>query len=539
MSPSSASDEKGHPNSNRILVVAPTSNDARLTVNFLCKAGFDALSCADISELQERLDDACGCIIIAEESLRPRSLSLLSKTLDAQPSWSDIPIIVITNEGDVALDRLQRLASIGPGGSVSVLERPFRPGTLVTATSVALRARTRQYEVRDLLTALKNARDEAERASRAKDEFLAALSHELRTPLNPVLLIAGAGAEDTNLPARVRADFAVIRKNINLEARLIDDLLDLTRIARGKLQLDQKLCDLHDIVADAIGNVQGELKEKQITLAEDFAARESQVSGDPVRLQQVFWNVLQNAVKFVPPDSKISISSKIAGGNNIEIAVTDTGIGLAKEELEHIFDAFSQGDHRRAESPSTYGGLGLGLSISRMLVEMQSGTISATSEGLGRGSTFTVTLPLATAPVEISGQETTRPTMGRKGASSGGRHRVLLVEDHADTLAVMSLLLGMQYDVITAATAQDARARAAENRFDLVVSDIGLPDQKGYDLMAFLQQEYGLKGIALSGYGMEKDIARSKQAGFIEQLTKPVEFGALQNAVDRALTDET
>lgn len=518
----------------RVLVLAPTANDARLTVEFLSGAGFLAEACGDLAHLEKGADETCGCLIVAEETLRAESVRMLVETLERQPSWSDIPVVLITSGGEASRERLRRLALLGPGGNVTVLERPFRPATLVSAAAVALKARSRQYQVRDLLLDLSAARDEAERANRAKDDFLAALSHELRTPLNPVLLLAGEGAVNPTLPERVRADFSVIRKNINLEARLIDDLLDLTRIARGKLQLDKLRCDLHAILQDAIANVQGDLAEKRTRLTQSFQAGAAAVEGDPVRLQQVFWNVLKNAVKFAPAGGQVEVRTRNIGENRIAVQVIDSGIGLMAEEIEHIFDAFSQGEHVYARESVRYGGLGLGLSISRMLVEMHDGKIRAESDGPGHGATFTVELPSLAPdrPSEPSAPSDTAPVTFPDGKAA--RRRVLLVEDHEDTLAAMAFLLGRKYEVVTASTGKAARARAGEGVFDIVVSDIGLPDEKGYDLMAHLQKTHGLRGIALTGYGMEDDVQRSRDAGFIDHLTKPVEFVTLERALARA-----
>lgn len=515
----------------KVLILAPTANDGRLTGKFLHEAGFSIQVCDDLVQMREGTNENCGCLVVAEEVLRRETVRVLVEALEQQPSWSDIPVILITSGGEVSRERLQRLALLGPAGNVSLLERPFRPATLVSTAAVALKARARQYQVRDLLLALGRARDDAEQASRAKDDFLAALSHELRTPLNPVLLLAAAGAENPRLPPKVREDFAVIRKNVNLEARLIDDLLDLTRIARGKLQMNSIFCDVHGILEDAIQNVEGDAEEKGIRLILDLQARQPGVQGDPVRLQQVFWNVLKNAVKFAPAHSRVQVTTAPTDGG-VTVSVRDEGIGLSPAELEHIFDAFSQGNHARLPERSPIGGLGLGLAISRMLVELHDGTIRAESSGPGLGATFFITLPTVAMPSCESSDRETSPAQATPRETS--RRRVLLVEDHEDTLAAMSFLLGLHFDVVTASCGREARARAAEGPFDLVVSDIGLPDEKGYELMAFLKTHHGLAGIALTGYGMEEDVALSEKAGFLTHLTKPVEFGALEQAIREA-----
>ena len=250
----------------RILILAPTGNDAALTAGFLNEANLGAQICKGIAALTGEVREGCGAIVLAEEVLGQDSISSLIQTLAEQPTWSDIPILLITSGGEVSQSHLRRLAIFGPGGNVTLLERPFRPSTLLSALEVALRSRERQYEARDSVTELKRAHDKAQAASRAKDDFLAALSHELRTPLNPVLLIASENAASQNLPAEIRADFEMIRKNIELEARLIDDLLDLTRISRGKLSLDKQFHDVHGIVRDALATVELEARQKGVTL---------------------------------------------------------------------------------------------------------------------------------------------------------------------------------------------------------------------------------------------------------------------------------
>ncbi|HEY1717872.1 MAG TPA: ATP-binding protein [Verrucomicrobiae bacterium] len=382
---------------------------------------------------------------------------------------------------------------------------------------------------------LKRARDEALNASRAKDDFLAALSHELRTPLNPVLLVASDAASNPQLPQETRADFDMIRRNVELEARLIDDLLDLTRITRGKLSLDRRLLDVRGVLQEAIATVRMDAEIKQITLASDLRAGQHMVFGDGVRLQQVFWNVLKNAVKFTPEGGKITVKTFEKDGA-LCIEIIDTGIGMNSEELDRVFDAFSQGDHAEGGS-HRFGGLGLGLAISRMLVELHSGSIHAASEGRGQGSTFLIQLPLAPTvrkngglPSAKNPAQTLPSTPSAKAGA--GPARILLVEDHEPTrTALTHLLVRRHYEVATAASLLEARALAGKQNFDVLISDIGLPDGSGYDLMTELREHHGLKGIALTGYGMEQDVARSQKSGFVAHLTKPVRMESLDNAL--------
>ena len=397
---------------------------------------------------------------------------------------------------------------------------------------------------------LKRIRDEAVAASRAKDDFLAALSHELRTPLNPVLLLASAAANNPELTPAVREEFELIRKNIDLEARLIDDLLDLTSITRGKIRLDLRRCDLHAIVKDALANVRAESLEKRQVLISEFGAEESIAWGDAVRLQQILWNIFKNAVKFTPVDGRILVETS-SDHDQITIKITDSGIGMSRDEISRAFQAFSQGEHAAARTGvHRFGGLGLGLAISKMLVELHGGTIRAVSAGRDHGSTFIVEFPLWRSTV---GEFATLPKAADVGARPHSLHplaagdsrspiptailrrRILLVEDHAPTrLTLQHLLRARQFDVTPTSSATEAHRVALKHEFDLLISDVGLPDRNGYDLMAELRLiKPSLPGIALSGYGMEEDVARSQAAGFSIHLVKPITIGVLEAAIAR------
>lgn len=374
-------------------------------------------------------------------------------------------------------------------------------------------------------------------ASKAKDNFLAALSHELRTPLNPVLLLASEAKGNPDYPAEARSTFRSIEKNVLLEARLIDDLLDLTRIAHGKVGLDMREHDLHAVITDAVATIRPELEERKLNFHLELAPGPSLVLGDSARLQQVFWNILKNSVKFTPAAGSVWVRTTInAERNEIAIEIADTGIGMDEGEIERIFDAFTQGDH--ADQGHRFGGLGLGLAITRTLVSMHRGRIEAQSLGKHRGSSFWIYLPLLPAPVE---RHARRPASAAAEPSSAsvapfaGR-RILLVEDHESTRhALYGLLRRRGFDVTVAATSEAALEHAAKAGFDLVLSDIGLPDGDGFALMARLRDQYNLRGIALTGYGMEEDVTRSGNSGFIAHLTKPVSVDVLERALAKAL----
>ena len=381
--------------------------------------------------------------------------------------------------------------------------------------------------------ALVQAKTAAESASRAKDNFLAALSHELRTPLNPALLIASESAENHELPGAMRLNFETIRKHIELEARLIDDLLDLTRVASGKMILNREVANVHGILADALSTVQAEQSGKQLQVTVKLNATRSLVNGDPVRLQQIFWNVLKNAVKFTPANGQITVESENGADDQIIIKITDTGLGMNETEVGRVFTAFAQGDHASAGGSHQFGGLGLGLAIAKNLVELHGGKISAHSPGVGLGSVFTIELPSAREAKPkraIAGDS--RPKTPKLLDQGAAPISVLLVEDHEITRTVLAQLLTRRnYKVATADSIASARELAHQHKFDLLISDIGLPDGNGNDLMKEFHENYGLIGIALTGYGMEEDIKRGQAAGFVTHLIKPVRIQSLETAL--------
>lgn len=396
-------------------------------------------------------------------------------------------------------------------------------GRITGASKIARDITSKKAAERDLA----QARDEAERASRAKDDFLAALSHELRTPLNPVLLVASDAVADPDLPPGVRSTFDLVLKNVELEAKLIDDLLDLARVRSGKLKVVKSCVSVHSILTSTLAIVQNEIDQKNISLRQKFNDTQSVILGDAVRLQQIFWNVLKNAVKFTPAEGTITIETRATRENCI-VKISDTGIGISAEELGQVFDPFKQGDESHK---ARFGGLGLGLTITKNLVELHSGTIEASSAGQGKGACFTITFPLAEWD---DSNEKNLLSPGRVNHQKKlGALQVLLVDDHEATRSALArLLANRNHKVLAAGSVQEALSLSEKTRFDLVISDIGLPDGTGYDLFKnVLKRSPDARGIALSGYGMDKDLARSKESGFSMHLTKPVKIDALDEAL--------
>jgi len=764
----------------RILLLAPTGQDAKLTAGFFTEAGFAVEVCWDMPQLCAKIPEGCGAIVLAEETLGPGSLPCFLEALKKQPSWSDVPVTIITGKSEVNQRRLRQLAVLGPASNVTLLERPFHPDTLLSTAEVAMRSRRRQYQVRDLLrsqqaselrlqsilesisdafvaldkywrftyinksymelvaplykssqdllgytvwekfpdirgteagdfyertmatqkagvlevfyapinrwleirahpapeilslylsditerkhqdemlkelalkikdqarvfdTALSHitdftytfdregrfiyvnkplldlwgltleeaagknfhelnyepklasklqrqirqvintgkvvqdetsytnpegeegyyeyifspvfdelgqvevvagstrviterkrveeemraAKEAAEAANLAKDRFLAVLSHELRTPLTPVLMTVASMEVDPSLPAEARESLSMIRRNVELETKLIDDLLDLSRVASGKLVLHLEQMDLNAAVRHVCSICGPQISEKGVFLHCHLAEDVGFVHADSARFRQVLWNLFTNAVKFTPAKKNIHVTTARLANGRVRVEVRDEGIGIPPDILPKIFDAFEQGEEKITRQ---FGGMGLGLAICRALVELHHGTIRAESNGPGKGSTFSMEFP-----GDATFSEPGKAPVEEENAATSQVLRLLVVEDHTDTArALCRLLQRSGYIVETASNVARAVELAKAEAFDLVISDLGLPDATGYELMKRLRALGEIKGIAMSGYGMDDDVRKSREAGFSEHLVKPVNVMRLQEAIRR------
>jgi PAS domain S-box-containing protein len=393
-----------------------------------------------------------------------------------------------------------------------------RIGLLATIRDISERKRAEDR--------LRRVAQEAEAASRAKDDFLAALSHELRTPLTPVLMSAAALETDPALPEEMREQLAMMRRNIQLEARLIDDLLDLTRITRGKLQVHPAIADVHELLRHTEEIIRSDAVHRQ-AVEFHFEAKQHHVMADPTRLQQVFWNLIKNALKFSRADGRVIVRTFNPEPHRFAVSVEDSGIGIAPENIGRIFKAFDQGE---LQGRHQFGGLGLGLTISKAIVDLHGGSLQATSPGRGHGASFTVALD--TVKPQSRAESTNHTSPWALSAL-----RLLIVEDHEPTLGTMARLLERDgHCVFTAATVREALAQADTHECDLVISDLGLPDGSGLDLMREIRSRRGWPGIALSGYGMEDDVRRALESGFGAHLVKPVDVTQLRQTIEMLLT---
>ncbi|HEX4084017.1 MAG TPA: response regulator [Chthoniobacteraceae bacterium] len=422
-----------------------------------------------------------------------------------------VPIIFLTAG---AMDQGRRFRGY-EAGAVDFIFKPIEPHILRSKVDVF-------FELAKQRDALKVVAEEAQAANRAKDYFLAALSHELRTPLTPVLMTASELEDDATLAPEIRQRLAMIRRNVELEARLIDDLLDITRVIRGKLTIAPVAEDIHQFLLAAAEIVRSDNAGKGVEIHFALDAERHHAAVDPIRIQQVFWNLIRNALKFTPAGGSVTLRTGNDGKGSIIVTVEDNGVGISAESLPQIFDAFNQGD---VAGQHRYGGLGLGLAISRAIIEAHSGEISAASEGKDKGAVFTVKLASVDAESPPCGDHAKESLVPKK-------LRLLVVEDHEATRSVLARLLARDgHDVTLTATVHDAIAEFAAHRFDAVISDLGLPDGSGLDLMRTMQRQRKVAAIALSGFGMEEDILKAKDAGFSAHLIKPVNINDVRRLI--------
>jgi signal transduction histidine kinase/CheY-like chemotaxis protein len=377
-------------------------------------------------------------------------------------------------------------------------------------------------------------RQELISANAAKDQFLALLSHELRSPLSPVIAMVGELEAELPDSQPIREALDVVRRNVELEARLIDDLLDVTRIAKGKLQLSFETICVHQILQRAYEICREEIAARNLEVDFRLRAARTHVEGDPARLQQVFWNLIKNSVKFTPEKGRITIETFNPNPDKIEVRIIDTGIGIEPEKIDKIFNAFEQG---QTEITRRFGGLGLGLAISKALIDAHDGKISVESPGKDRGATFSLELNTVVTPVEGDGERQDQPAGPERELPVARHRRVLLVDDHHDTCIGMKRMLERHgYEITVAHSADQAVEKVRTQDFDLLISDIGLPDRSGYELMREVRLNKNLPGIALSGFGTEQDVNQARAAGFSEHLTKPINFERLEKTIQNLLS---
>jgi signal transduction histidine kinase/ActR/RegA family two-component response regulator len=505
----------------RILVLPTTAADGSVSRSILDDAGMPSLVCRHLGELLAALEgDGAGALLLTDEALRPADRERLAQAVQAQPPWSDLPILLLCARGaDAPLARW----ALDLLGNATVLERPVRITTLVSALRSALRARRRQYDVRDGL-------EELHDTDRRKDEFLATLAHELRNPLSPLVHALHILREARVDEAHQARALAIMDRQIRGLVRLVDDLLDVSRITRGKLELRRERVDLATLLGHAIEAVQPQLETAGHRLSLHLPADAVELDADPVRLVQVFANLLGNAVKYTGPGGAIRVNAERRHAE-LAVSIRDTGIGIPSEALGRVFDPFVQ---VRATSLSARGGLGIGLALVKQLVAMHGGRIEARSEGPGKGSEFLVWLPIAGA-----GRGEPAPERDpRDGQRACARRRILVADDNRDAAESLGLVLElMGHEVRLAHDGEQALAEAEAFRPDLIVLDLGMPKLDGCATARRIrEQPWGREAVlaALTGWGQAEVKRQTSAAGFDVHLVKPIDRSALDDLLARS-----
>jgi signal transduction histidine kinase/CheY-like chemotaxis protein len=517
----------------RILIFAPFGKDAPLTLDVLRRTDLHGCVCLTAGNLCREFLRGASVIMLTEEALEDPGIGELMESLRSQPAWSDIPILLFADaeRSEVYLRTLRLLEGLR---NVVLLERPIRLGAALTLIRSAMRGRRRQYELRDLLKALAQAREDAESANRLKDEFLATLSHELRTPLNAILGWTTMLRDGNVQPRHVMRALDTIHRNAAAQVQIVNDLLDVSRIVRGNVQLSPKMMPLGPLLTLAVESITPTAEAKNVSITSSIGSTPVYVWADHDRLQQVFWNLLSNAVKFTAGGGRVELTLQVEGPE-ARVSVSDTGAGIAPAFLPHVFERFRQAD---GSSTREHGGLGLGLSIVRHLVELHGGRMSADSAGEGHGATFNVYLPTRQpeqrqtipAPAE---RRTWARTLDLEGA------HILIVDDEPDARDLLRAMLAHTGARISEAdSAADALRVFTEDRPDIMLADVAMPLQDGYSLMRTVRslpdgEGTQVRAVAVSAYARREDRQRALKAGFNDHVCKPVRPDDLLDALER------
>ncbi|HEY2148835.1 MAG TPA: hybrid sensor histidine kinase/response regulator, partial [Pirellulales bacterium] len=476
----------------RVLVLAPTNRDTSLTCSILHNDGIESLACHDTSEIVRELGEGAGAILLAEEVLSAGQSKPIADAIAEQPPWSDLPVLLVTGQG---ADSPAAALAVATLGNVTLVERPTRVTALVSTVRTALRARQRQYQARDYLLEREKTAETLRQADRRKDEFLATLAHELRNPLAPIRnSVQILQMTACNNPTAERV-CEMMERQVNQMVRLVDDLMEVSRITRGLIELRKEETDLATVIRSAVETSRPLIDAGEHQLAISLPSEPIPLYGDSIRLGQVFANLLNNAAKYTERGGQIWLQAKCVGSDAV-VSVRYNGIGLSADMLPVVFDMFMQADRSANRSQ---GGLGIGLTLVKNLVELHGGTIAAHSDGPGLGSEFVVRLPVSAV------QQNERPRSGGHKPPDLPQRRVLVVDDNRDAAASLGMLLKfLGTDVEVANDGYAALAAIASYRPDVVLLDIGMPGMDGFEVARRIRENRSHDNIvliALTGWG--------------------------------------
>jgi signal transduction histidine kinase len=508
----------------RVVLLAPTRKDSATTVTLLERAGIAVHPCADFEEAFGELARGAALFLVPEELIGVEQRARLGEFLREQPPWSDLPMLILTQAGANSIAAQDAVRMLG---NVTLIERPVRVATLLSAVQTAMRARQRQYQLRGHLEERTHIEDTLRLADQRKDEFLATLGHELRNPLAPLLTgmhLLRLGKMDAE---RASGVLDVMERQVTHLVRLVDDLLEVSRVTRGLIDVRLGALDLVSVVQAAIESCQPMIRAGRHHLDVTLPPIVIPVSGDAIRLTQVFTNLLTNACKYSDSGGRIQVEA-VVNGDEVAVSVRDNGIGIPASYLGSVFDMFMQVERssRRAQ-----GGLGIGLTLVRTLVEMHHGRVEARSDGPGMGSEFVVTLPLLSAVHAESEPSPSLETMPTR--------RILIVDDNGDAAETLGTLLE-SLGAVVAVVHSGRSALSAFDTFrpDTVLLDIGMPEMDGYEVARRLRampNHADVQLIALTGWGQHHDQRRARAAGFDHHMVKPPDIGRLRQLLTAAV----
>jgi signal transduction histidine kinase len=503
----------------RVLVLAPVGRDSALICSVLNDAGIEAHQCENAQELVSAMEEGAGAMLLTEEALTNDLVKILGRQLSEQPPWSDLPIMILTGHPLTGPFKPRSFSQLGRRAAITLVDRPVRMKSLVTTTESALRFRERQYEVRELLGKL-------EERVHERDRFLAILGHELRNPLGAILLATQmVDPEDGCLDAEYVS--RIERQSRHL-TRLVNDLLDLSRVTSGKIVLKRSIVNLKEIIDQSLQTVRPRLDEHELNVNFTCSTDAMLVDGDGTRLDQIVSNVLTNAIKYTPPGGTIDVVVECSEKDAI-IHVRDTGVGIAPERIGMIFELFGQAENAIGRSQ---GGMGIGLALVRNLVELHGGTVTAKSDGIGKGSEFIITFPLAKdAHAE---PRTSQPQ--EKPVADNASRRIVIIEDNPDVRDLLKMRLKrLGHHVEAASEGTSGLEKVLKEQPDVAFIDIGLPGIDGYQIARKVRQSLGdsIILVALSGFGQPEDKKKALESGFDQHLTKPVDIRDIEAVLVR------